>query len=459
MDMPKKFVKKPTRSKSGIVPLTVVLPPKKCDHGTCLYCPGGDFVPQSYTDKSPAIMRAMALNYDVTEQVKTRLNSIMAMGHPTDKLEVIIIGGTFLEYEKSFKYNYVKGIYDALNGVVSKDLDEAKKINETAKNRIVALCIENRPDSCSEEEIKEMLSYGTTRIEIGVQMPDDFLYKKVNRGHSVEDVVSATKRLKDSGFKVGYHIMPGLPFSTIENDKEKFKLVFSDSHFRPDQLKIYPCQIIESSPLSRIYKKINYRPYTNSEIHQLVKWMMHIVPRYCRVMRMMREIPKEKMKVEAASTSMRSDIFEELKNEGGIEEIRFREVGRQVGKVNLDVSMKETRYDSSEGKEIFLEFVNNNDNLFGLLRLRFPSKGVFISELKNAAIVRELHVYGQALKLGDSAGKSQHRGLGKKLMAEAEKISKKADYKKIAVISGVGVREYYSKLGYKLEGNFMVKYL
>ena len=166
-------------------------------------------------------MRAMALNYDVTEQVKTRLNSIMAMGHPTDKLEVIIIGGTFLEYEKSFKYNYVKGIYDALNGVVSKDLDEAKKINETAKNRIVALCIENRPDSCSEEEIKQMLSYGTTRIEIGVQMPDDFLYKKVNRGHSVEDVVSATKRLKDSGFKVGYHIMPGLPFSTIENDKEK----------------------------------------------------------------------------------------------------------------------------------------------------------------------------------------------------------------------------------------------
>ena len=459
MDTPKKFVKKPTRSKSGIVPLTVVLPPKKCNHGTCLYCPGGDFVPQSYTDKSPAIMRAMALNYDVTEQVKTRLNSIMAMGHPTDKLEVIIIGGTFLEYENDFKYNYIKGIYDALNGVVSKDLDEAKKINETAKNRIVALCIENRPDSCSEEEIKQMLSYGTTRIEIGVQMPDDFLYKKVNRGHSVEEVVSATKRLKDSGFKVGYHIMPGLPFSTIENDKEKFKLVFSDSRFRPDQLKIYPCQIIESSPLSRIYKKINYRPYTNSEIHELVKWMMHIVPRYCRVMRMMREIPKEKMKVEAASTSMRSDIFEELKNEGGIEEIRFREIGRQFGKVNLDVFMKETQYDSSDGKEIFLEFVNKNDNLFGLLRLRFPSKGVFISELKNAAIVRELHVYGQALKLGDSAGKSQHRGLGKKLLAEAEKISKKEGYKKIAVISGVGVREYYSKLGYKLEGDFMVKYL
>lgn len=457
MDISKKIVKKPTRSKSGIVPLTVVLPPKKCNHGTCLYCPGGDFVPQSYTDKSPAIMRAMALNYDITRQVKTRLNSIIAMGHPTDKIEVIIIGGTFLEYEKNFKYNYVKGIYDALNGVVSKDLDEAKKLNETAKNRIVALCIENRPDSCNKDEIQEMLSYGTTRIEIGVQMPDDFLYEKNNRGHKVEDVVLATKRLKDSGFKVGYHIMPGLPFSNIENDKEKFGLIFGDSRFRPDQLKIYPCQIVESSPLSKIYKKINYKPYTNSEIHDLVKWMMHRIPRYCRVMRMMREIPKEKMKVEAASTSMRSDVFGELKKEGEIKEIRFREVGRQVGEINLDVSMKETNYNSSEGKEIFLEFVNSKDNLFGLLRLRFPSKDVFIPELKNAAIVRELHVYGQALKLGDSAGKSQHRGFGKKLMEKAEELSKKAGYKKIAVISGVGVREYYRKIGYKLEGNFMVK--
>lgn len=452
--------KKPVRSKSGIIPLTVVLPPKKCNHGTCIYCPGGDFVPQSYTDKSPAIMRAMALKYDVREQVKSRLKSLIGMGHPVEKIEVIIIGGTFLQYAQDFKYDYVKGIYDTLNGVESKDLEEAKKINETTKHRIVALCIENRPDDCSEEQIKEMLSYGCTRVEIGVQALDDYLYKKTNRGHTVSDVVDATKRLKDAGFKVGYHIMPGLPYSTIENDKEKFELVFGDSRFRPDQLKIYPCQIVESSPLATTYKAIGYVPYSNTDIREFVKWMMRKIPDYCRVMRMMREIPKEKMMHEdVASTSMRGDITEELKAEGGIKEIRLREIGHQKGEVNLNVSLKTIEYSASEGQEFFLEMVNVDDVLFGLLRLRFPSKDVFIDELLGAAIVRELHVYGQALTLGGEAKQSQHRGMGKDLVRRAEEMAKDAGYEKIAIISGVGVREYYRKLGYNLEGDYMVKVL
>ena len=452
--------KKPVRSKSGIVPLTVVLPPKKCDHGTCIYCPGGDFVPQSYTDKSPAIMRAMALKYEIHAQVKSRLESLIAMGHPTDKIEIIIIGGTFLQYDEKFKYDYVKGIYDTLNGTTAKDLEEAKTINETAEHRIVALCIENRPDNCNEEEIKEMLSFGCTRVEIGVQILDDMVYRRTNRGHKIQDVVDATKRLKDAGFKIGYHIMPGLPYSNIENDREKFDVVFDDSRFRPDQLKIYPCQIVESSPLSRLYKRINYKPYSNEEIRQFVKWMMKKVPNYCRVMRMMREIPKEKMvQDDVAATSMRGDIMKELRDEGGIQEIRFREIGHQQQDVNLDVEMKKTEYDASDGKEIFLEMVNKENILFGLLRLRFPSKNVFIDELKGAAIVRELHVYGQALKLGDEAKRSQHRGMGKNLVLEAEKLAKEAGYKKVAIISGVGVRKYYEKLGYSLEGAYMIKYL
>lgn len=452
------MVKKPVRSKSGITPLTVVLPPKKCDHGTCIYCPGGDFVPQSYTDKSPAIMRAMALKYDIQKQVKARLETLQKMGHPTEKLEIIIIGGTFLQYKKEFKESYIKGIYDTLNKKKSKSIEEAKKINETAKHRIVALAIENRPDNCSEEEIKEMLSYGTTRIEIGVQIPDDYIYRKTNRGHTVKDVINATRRLKDAGFKVGYHIMPGLPYSNKKLDKKRFKLIFKNQNFKPDQLKIYPCQIVESSPLEKIYKKIDYKPYTNKEISEYITWMMQILPRYVRVMRMMREIPKEKMKVEAASTSMRGDLMKTLRKKKNIQEIRFREIGQQKGQINLDTKLKITKYKASKGKELFLETINEDNILFGLLRLRFP-KRTFIKELKDAAIVREVHVYGQALKLGEEAKRSQHRGMGKALMKKAESLAKKAGYKKLAVISGVGVREYYKNLGYKLEGNYMIKLL
>ncbi len=452
-----KKIKKPIRSKSGITPLTVVLPPKKCNHGICLYCPGGDNVPQSYTDKSPAIMRAMALKYDVKEQVKSRLNNLIGMGHPVEKIELIIIGGTFLEYDLKFQYDYVKSVYDTLNGIISKDLAGAKKINETAKHRIVALCIENRPDNCSEEEINRMLEFGCTRVEIGVQMLDDYLYEKTNRGHTIEDVVNATKRLRNAGFKVGYHIMPGLPYSSIENDKEKFKLVFNDSRFRPDQLKLYPCQIVKSSPLAKNYKKIGYVPYTNEEIQNLIKWIMREIPEYCRVMRMMREIPKEKMEqTDVASTSMRGDITNELKAEGGIKEIRLREIGHQKGEINLDVNLKTIEYLASDGKEFFLEMVNREDILFGLLRLRVGGER-FIDELEGCAIVRELHVYGQALKLGEEGEKGQHLGMGKELMNEAEKLAKENGYGKIAVISGVGVRDYYRKLGYSLVGYYMIK--
>jgi elongator complex protein 3 len=285
------------------------------------------------------------------------------MGHPTEKLEVIIIGGTFLQYKKEFKENYIKGIYDTLNGKKSSTLEKAKTLNEKSKHRIVALCIENRPDNCSIEEIKEMLSYGTTRVEIGVQIPDDKIYKKTNRGHTVKDVTEATKRLKDAGFKIGYHIMPGLPYSNKKLDKKRFKEIFKNSKFKPDQLKIYPCQIVESSPLEKIYKKINYKPLNNKEISEFITWMLEKLPRYVRVMRMMREIPKEKMKVDAASTSMRGDLMRILRKKTNIKEIRFREIGQQKGKVDLNTKLKITKYKASGGKEIFLETVNKNDIL------------------------------------------------------------------------------------------------
>lgn len=448
-------VKKPVRSKSGITPLTVVLKPRKCNHGTCIYCPGGEHVPQSYTDKSPAVMRAMALQFDVREQVKSRLNTLIHMGHPTEKIELIIIGGTFLQYELDYQYDYIKGVYDVLNGKDSKNLEEAKKLNETAEHRIVAMCIENRPDNCSEAEIKRMLDFGCTRVEIGVQILDDEVYYKTNRGHTIQDVIDATKRLKDAGFKLGYHVMPGLPYSNYEKDITTFKRLFEDENFRPDQLKIYPCQVVEDSPLAKIYERIGYTPMSDREIKEILKEMMRLIPDYCRVMRVMREIPKEKMKTTAASTSVRGDVHKDLQKEGGIKEIRMREVGFQED-LKTETKLKTIEYTASGGEEYFLQVVNDDDILFGLLRLRL-TKNTFIDALKDAAIVRELHVYGQALKLGEKGETSQHLGMGKMLMLEAQRIAKEKGYKRIAVISGVGVREYYRKLGYELEGTYMVK--
>lgn len=470
------FVKKPVRTVSGVTPLTVVIKPRKCDHGTCIYCPGGDKVPQSYTDKSPAIMRASALNYDSKLQVENRLKTLKLMNHPTDKIEIIILGGTFLQYPVEYQYDFIKKCYDALNGKISKNLDEAKKINETSEHRCVALCIENRPDNCSDSEIKRMLDFGCTRVEIGVQMPDNVLYKKTNRGHSVADVVKSTEKLKDAGFKVGYHIMPGLPYSNKEKDLKLFKKIFDSEDFKPDQLKIYPCQIVSDSPLEKTYKAIGFQPYSEEKTKILLEKMLMMIPEYCRVMRMMREFPKQKLISGLEKLDLRKDIEADFrKKKIKVQEIRMREIGFNV-KTDSNLKLKILEYNASGGKEFFLEFVNDENILFGLLRLRlFDGKsrdnisglskgrvvggriGGAVKKFKKA-IIRELHIYGQAINLGQ-VGETQHRGIGKLLMEKAEEIARENKIKKLAVISGVGVREYYKKLGYDLEGFYMVKNL
>lgn len=451
--MEKKKIKKPVRTLSGVTPLTVVLKPKKCDHGNCIYCPGGEHVPQSYTSKSPAIMRALALRFDPYEQVTNRLRVLKKMGHPTDKIELIIIGGTFLQYEKDYQYWYVKRCYDALNESDSKNLEEAKTINETSKHRCVAMCIENRPDNCSKEEVERMLEFGATRVEIGVQIPEDEIYKKVNRGHTVKDVIEATKNLKNAGFKVGYHIMPGLPYSNPKKDISSFKKIFEDENFRPDQLKIYPCQIIEDSPLAKVHKKIGYKPYSNEQTREILIQMMKIIPEYCRVMRMMREFPKEKLIEGTERLDLRKDIEEEFRKTGmKMKEIRMREIGFSKS-LNKSTKLKITEYDANGGKEFFLQIVDDEENLYALLRLR-------IFEKDKKATIRELHVYGKAIELSKKIeSATQHTGLGKLLLEKAEEITKEHKIKKLAIISGIGVREYYKKLGYNLEKPYMVKEL
>lgn len=449
-------MRKLTKTISGVTPLAVMAKPRACPHGRCVYCPSLN-VPQSYTPKSPAVMRAAMLGYDPYKQVKARLKAFYAMGHPTDKIELIVMGGTFLAYPIKYQYNFIKRCYDALNGKNTKNLEEAKKLNEKAKHRCVALCIETRPDICGKKEIKRMLEFGATRVELGVQIIDDKIYDKVARGHTVADVIKATKLLKESCFKVGYHIMPGLPGSSMKHDTKLFKKLFSDQHFKPDQLKIYPTQVIKGSELERWYKQGKYEPYSDEKLIKLLIELKKRVPEYCRIMRIMREIPPDYLIAGTKRIDLRKVVREEmLKKRMLCKCIRCREVGfalRDGKRIDMKVKLKKASYQASGGKEIFLSYVNKDNIIFGLCRVRIPTK-------KKVLLIRELHVFGPQVRLGETSKEEiQHKGLGKLLMQEAERIAKQSRCKEIIVISGTGAREYYRKLGYILEGSYMVKFL
>jgi elongator complex protein 3 len=455
-------IRKPTKTISGITPVAVMLPPKKCNHGMCTFCPSFN-VPQSYTPKSPVVLRASELNYNAFKQVQARIKAFELMNHPTQKIELIIMGGTFLEYDKDFQYKFIKECYDALNDNISETLEESQHLNETSKHRCVALCIETRPDVCI-DFIDRMREFGVTRVELGVQAIDDQIYEITKRGHKVKDVIESTKALKNAGFKVGYHIMPGLPGSNIKKDLIMFKKIFSDQKFRPDQLKIYPCEVLKNSQLEQDYLNGKYTPYNKEEIQNLLIKMLKIVPRYCRVMRIMREIPPEYIVAGTTKIDLRKDVETLLrKNKQKIKEIRFREIGfnqKEQNQYDLNESnlkLKVTKYKASDGREYFLEIVDKKDILFGLLRLR-----IFIQNNEKKAYIRELHVYGKSLNLEEENLKflknsAQHQGLGRLLIKEAEKIVIKNKINKLKIISGVGVRKYYEELGYHLEDSYMVK--
>jgi len=450
MQLPlKNQVRKPSKTLAGVTPIAVMVYPKKCKHGTCLYCPSLK-VPQSYTPKSPPVLRALRLNYNPYEQVLSRLKAFKLMNHPTSKIELIIMGGNFLEYPIKYQYSFIKSSYDALNGKISKNLEQAKKLNEKTKHRCVALCIETRPDSINEKTIKRILGFGCTRVELGVQCLDNKIYRKVNRGHKVKDVISATEKLKNHGFKIGYHMMLGLPFSDPKKDFFMFKKIFKNEAFKPDQLKIYPCQVIQGAKLVELYKKGRYHPYSRGDTQKLIIKIMKIIPNYCRVMRIMREIPPDYLIAGTTKIDLRKDIDLELKEaKAKINEIRFREIGfflrdkKENEKLNTSLKLKITSYKASKGIEYFLEIINKDNILFGLCRLRIKESSAFI---------RELHVYGQALAIGEKAKNlGQHKGLGKQLLKKAEELAKKSKIKELKIISGVGVREYYKKLRYKLD--------
>ncbi|MEM4222045.1 MAG: tRNA uridine(34) 5-carboxymethylaminomethyl modification radical SAM/GNAT enzyme Elp3 [archaeon] len=450
--------KKPRRTLSGVAVVAVMTRPWPCPHGKCIYCPGTGTTPQSYTGHEPAAMRGQQHSYDSKKQVLDRLSQLESMGHKPQKIDVIVMGGTFTSQPFSYQTSFIKGIYDGLNGFDSKDLESAIKANETANKRCVGLTIETRPDEINEDTIKKLLNFGTTRLELGVQNPDDEIYSIVNRGHTVKDVIKATQLAKDSLFKICYHLMPGLPGSDYHKDLNMFRKIFEDDNFKPDMIKIYPTLLLKGfgqEKLRELYEKGQWKPYSEEELINFLMDVTSFIPRWVRIMRVERDIPSKLILAGPIHTNIR-EIYEKKLLEKGLRCncIRCREILIE----NYETfSLKATEYDASGGKEIFLEFITPSDRLLGFLRLRFLSNP-FLPELQSSAGIRELHIYGEQVPLKEK-GQVQHRKFGRMLVEKAEEIAKENGFKKICVISGVGVREYYSKLGFVKDGHYMSKKL
>ena len=459
-------MKKSTRTISGVTPVAVMTMPVDCP-GQCVYCPTFLSFPQSYTPESPAVLRAKRFDYDAKRQVDLRVRILSDMGHPTDKIELIIMGGTFLAAPVDYQYQFIKGCYDALNGVESANLEEAKRYNETAEHRCTGLCIETRPDWCGQEEIQRMIDFGTTRVEMGVQMLSDDVYRLVRRGHTVQDVVEATELLKNCGFKVHYHWMPGLPGSTPEGDLAMTRMLFDDSRFKPDGLKLYPTMVVTGTELETWYREGRYEPYDDETMIGLLVDIKSVVPKYVRISRVLRDIPP-KFITAGLKDSLR-DVIRQKMNERSLECkcIRCREYGhrargdREAGEPRL----MRMDYEAQNGKEIFLSFEDDSETLFGLLRLRIQSRPIprlGSSRDEKSALVRELHVYGPEVSLHQRLTKAaQHRGLGKALLREAERIARdEFKVQQLAILSGVGAKEYYrTEFGYASYEGYMVKSL
>jgi len=467
-EKPKKVLKtKPMRTISGIANVAIMARPAPCGGG-CIYCPKGKDAPQSYTGKEPATRRAIRNEYDPYDQVHDRLNQYEKNGHSIEKSKLIVMGGTFPFQDPDYQRKFVKRAFDGFNSYRDQEeadsLDEAKKINETAEVRNVGVTFETRPDICETEHIDRILEIGGTRVEMGVQTVFDETHEITNRGHGMEKVVESTRKLKNAGFKVCYHLMLGLPGEDYEDDIEKFKEVFSNEDYQPDEIKIYPCEVIQGTELYRRYEEGEFEPISSEEAKErLKKAQKEIIPPHVRVKRVMRDIPSTEVDAGPQLTNMRQMALQELDEEGErCRCIRCREIGHVKQKHGIEpenVEMMERTYDASGGKEFFISFEDpDKDIILGFVRLRAPEQS-FRDEINDdTLIVRQLKVLGSATDIGKQ-GETQHQGYGKRLMKAAEKKASELGREKVAVISAVGTREYYRKLDYELEGAYMVKHL
>ena len=471
---------RPVRSLSGIVNVSVLTKPYPCP-GNCLYCPNEPGFPKSYLSGEPAAERAKLLKFNPYIQVKKRLENLAAEGHNIDKVELRVIGGTWSFYPKAYQTRFIARCFQACNDFgkpknkASSIAGEQKK-NETAKCRIVGISVETRPDYINEKEILQLRKLGVTRVELGIQSVYDDVLELNRRGHNIAAAIDATKLLKNAGFKVSYQIMLNLYGSSPKRDLAMANVLFSNPDFCPDLLKIYPCAVLPEAPLHELYENGKYRPYSDEKLVEAVKEIKKITPPWVRIERIIRDIPSPRITAGTKGISnLRQIIANDMEREGWhCQCIRCREVKDDYDpKEKIILTRRD--YPASGGTEIFLSFENKEKTkLYSLLRLRLPNgkskmRANDYSPLRNTeyklprqdvAIIREIHTYGVQTAIGQKAVAAQHTGLGKKLIKEAERIAKtEFGAKKIAAISGVGVRQYWRKNGYKLQNTYMVKKL
>ena len=465
--------RKTTRTISGVIVVATMTKPYACPQPEpCAYCPGGPSTgsPQSYTGHEPAAMRGSQNNFDPYKQVRSRIDQLTAIGHKIDKVELIVMGGTFPATPMEYQTWFIQRCLDAITQTNSASLEEAKAHAETSIVRNVGITVETRPDWAKQPNIDDMLDLGVTRIEIGVQNPDDEIYRLVGRTHTIADVQEATRIAKDSGLKIVYHMMPGMPGSNPQKDIRAFKRIFTDSTFKPDMIKIYPCLCIADTKAYDWYQKGTYTPYTTEQAANLIAEIKKFIPPWVRVMRVQRDIPAGLILAGVKKSNLRQLVNEKIQAEGGkCRCIRCREVGHRLAADHVKPDLENVKiqsfcYDASGGKEVFISAEDTcNDVLLGYLRLRIPSGKAHRPEVTSvpSAIVRELHVYGPLVPVGKhSAGAWQHKGFGADLLAEAERIAR-CDFgvKKLLVISALGTRRYYMRFGYERDGVYVSKKL
>lgn len=456
---------KPTRTLSGVTTVTVLTRYHPCP-GKCIFCPVEDQMPKSYLSQEPGARRGLDNKFDPYDQVHNRIRALKAVGHPTDKIELLILGGSFSAYPMDYQEWFVRRCFDAMNETNPNNkpdfntLQEAQERNVHAKHRNVGLVIETRPDLIGKGDLPWYRYLGVTKVQMGAQSLDNRVLALNKRGHTAEETLKATALLRAGGFKIVLHWMPNLLGATPESDRKDFMRLWGEGAYCPDELKIYPCQLLENTELYEIWKQGGYQPYSEATLLDLIADIKTNVPRYCRINRIIRDIPSTYIVAGNKNTSLRQDIQREMKRRGThCECIRCREVRKQ--KVTAEtVTMHDLTYHPAYAEEHFLSFDTPDDKIAAFLRLSLPEDTYTtnITDLEEAAIIREVHVYGQSLEVGEErSGIAQHSGLGTRLIEEAEHIAKDKGYKHLAVIAAVGTQAYYAGRGFEMGNFYMIK--